>query len=209
MRKLFSLFVALIATTSLWAYDFQSGDLYYNITSNSAPYAVEVTSKSSSYPYNDGVMFTSVTIPQNVTYNGTNYSVTSIGEYTFSYCSSLTSVTIGNSVTSIGENAFRQCSSLTSITIPNSVTSIGVNAFYYCTSLTSITIPNSVTSIGSCAFSGCDNIKTMVVRSGNTVYDSRNNCNAIIETATNTLIAGCQNTIIPSSVTSMGKCAFY
>ena len=209
MRKLFSLFVVLIATTSLWAYDFQSGDLYYNITSNSAPYAVEVTSKSSSYPYNDGVMFTSVTIPQNVTYNGTNYSVTSIGEYTFSYCSSLTSVTIGNSVTSIGENAFRQCSSLTSVTIGNSVTSIGNSAFSGCSSLTSITIPNSVTSIGHSAFSGCDNIKTMVVRSGNTVYDSRNNCNAIIETATNTLIAGCQNTIIPSSVTSIGESAFY
>ena len=209
MRKLFSFFVALIATTALWAYDFQSGDLYYNITSSSAPYAVEVTSKSSSYPYNDGVMFTSVTIPQNVTYNGTNYSVTSIGEYTFSYCSSLTSVTIGNSVTSIGENAFRQCSSLTSVTIGNSVTSIGNSAFSGCSSLTSITIPNSVTSIGNSAFSGCDNIKTMVVRSGNTVYDSRNNCNAIIETATNTLIAGCQNTIIPSSVTSIGESAFY
>ena len=208
MRKLFSLFVVLIATTSLWAYDFQSGDLYYNITSSSAPYAVEVTSKSSSYPYNDGVIFTSVTIPQNVTYNGTNYSVTSIGEYTFSYCCSLTSVTIGNSVTSIGENAFRQCSSLTSVTIGNSVTSIGNSAFSGCSSLTSITIPNSVTSIGNSAFSGCDNIKTMVVRSGNTVYDSQNNCNAIIETATNTLIAGCQNTIIPSSVTSIGYAAF-
>ena len=232
MRKLFSLFVALIATTSLWAYDFQSGDLYYNITSNSAPYAVEVTSKSSSYPYNDGVMFTSVTIPQNVTYNGTNYSVTSIGEYAFYYCSSLTSITIPNSVTSIGDRAFwncdnltsitipnsvtrigkaafHWCTSLTSITIPNSVTSIGYNAFSYCSSLTSITIPNSVTSIGENAFSSCDNIKTMVVRSGNTVYDSRNNCNAIIETATNTLIAGCQNTIIPSSVTSIGRGAFY
>lgn len=163
MRKLFSLFVVLIATTSLWAYDFQSGDLYYNITSSSAPYAVEVTSKSSSYPYNDGVMFTSVTIPQNVTYNGTNYSVTSIGEYAFYYCPSLTSITIPNSVTSIGDRAFENCFSLTSITIPNGVTSIGDEAFAECNDLTSITIPNSVTSIGDWAFWNCDNLTSITI----------------------------------------------
>ena len=105
-------------------------------------------------------------------------SVTSIGNYTFQYCSGLTSVsipnsvknignsaflgcsgltsvTIGNGVTSIGGNAFGGCSSLTSITIPNSITSIGGSAFINCTSLTSIIIPNSVTSIGGSAFSGC------------------------------------------------------
>ena len=85
-------------------------------------------------------------------------SVTSIGEYAFSHCTSLTSVTIPNSVTSIGEYAFSHCTSLTSVTIPNSVTSIGEHAFSYCTSLTSVTISDSVTSIGEYAFYDCTSL---------------------------------------------------
>ena len=135
-------------------------------------------------------------------------SVTSIGSHAFLDCSSLTSITIPNSVTSIGSYAFHSCDGLTSITIPNSVTSIGGSAFFGCSSLTDIAIPNSVTSIGDDAFSYCGTITSMVVENGNTIYDSRENCNAIIETATNTLIAGCQNTIIPNSVTSIGGYAF-
>ena len=115
---------------------------------------------------------------------------------------------INYAVTSIGNYAFRGCTGLTSVTIPNSVTSIGRYAFYDCTGLASVTIPNSVTSIGNEAFRGCSGLTSVIVESGNTKYDSRDNCNAIIETTSNTLIAGCKNTSIPNSVTSIGNYAF-
>ena len=143
---------------------------------------------------------TSLTIPN---------SVTSIGNGAFEYCSGLTSLTIPNSVTSIGESAFSGCSGLTSLTIPNSVTSIGESAFRGCSGLTSLTIPNSVTSIGNGAFYNCSGLTSITVDSKNTIYDSRNNCNAIIRKSDNTLLFGCKNTIIPNSVTSIGNGAFY
>ena len=89
-----------------------------------------------------------------------------------------------------------------------SVTSIGIEAFYDCDGLTSITIPNSVTSIGERAFSYCYGLESIIVENGNTIYDSRENCNAIIETETNTLIVGCKNTVIPNSITIIGERAF-
>ena len=141
--------------------------------------------------------------------SGTHYQVTNIGDYAFVDCSGLTSVTIGNGVTSIGRSAFASCHGLTSVVIPSSVTSIGTWAFGWCSGLTSIEIPSSVTSIAGNAFSDCTDLTSIVVESGNSVYDSRNNCNAIIETTSNTLIAGCKNTMIPSSVTSIGNYAFY
>ena len=143
---------------------------------------------------------TSITIPN---------SVTSIGNYAFYDCYGLTNIEIPNSVTNIGERAFYGCKGLTSITIPNSVTSIGYAAFGGCTGLTSVTIPNSVTSIGYAAFCNCKGLTNIIVESGNMYYDSRDNCNAIIETATNTLLAGCQKTIIPNDVTSIGNYAFW
>ena len=138
-------------------------------------------------------------------YKGENYV---IGASVFKGNTTIKSIVIPNSVTSIGESAFYGCTGLTSITIPNSVTSIGGNAFSGCRGLTSITIPNSVTSIGSSAFENCTGLTSIIVATGNANYDSRDNCNAIIETATNTLVAGCKNTLIPNSVTSIGDYAF-
>ena len=116
--------------------------------------------------------------------------------------------TIPTSVTSIGDYAFCDCHNLTSINLHNNITSIGQWAFLGC-DLTQLKIPASVTSIGEYAFGGCDHIATITVDSRNPVYDSRDNCNAIIETASNTLVSGCTNSFIPTSVTAIGTAAFY
>ena len=196
--------------------------IYYNL--NSEAKTAEVTSNPNKYQGD-------VAISESVTYDDAVYSVTTIGWLAFAGCSGLTSITIPDGVASIGEGAFYFCSGLTSITIPssvtridnyafdgcsgltsinipNSVTTISNGAFNSCSSLTSVTIPNSVTRIGSGAFSLCSSLTSIKVESENTKYDSRDNCNAIIETESNTLISGCQNTTIPSNVTSIGEWAF-
>ena len=147
-------------------------------------------------------------IPDSVMHDGTTYPVASVEGHAFEGCVDLTSVTIPNSVTSIGASAFHNCSGLTTMTIGSGVTSIGDESFSGCSSLTSITIPSSVTSIGINAFYGCSGLNSIVVDSGNTVYDSRENCNALILTATNGLIQGCNNTVIPNSVTLIYSSAF-
>lgn len=135
-------------------------------------------------------------------------SVTSIGEYAFSWCSALAYADIPDSVVSIGKYAFQHCSALSSLVIPGSVKSIGAWAFD-CSGISSVVIPKSVESIGTGAFSMCSALNRITVEEGNAVYDSREGCNAVIETATNTLIAGCASTLrIPRSVTAIGACAF-
>ena len=124
------------------------------------------------------------------------------------YFSSIKSVVIPNTITSIGNGTFNKCTSLTSVTIGNSVTSIGNHAFYQCSGLTSINIPSGVTSIGEYVFDNCSALTSITVDSSNTVYDSRNDCNAIIKTNTNKLIQGCDNTVIPNTVTSISDRAF-
>lgn len=221
------LMLALLLPATVTAHDFEVDGIYYIINGNEAT----VTFRGTSYYEYSNEYSGSVTIPSSVTYNGTIYSVTSIGVLAFYNCSGLTSVTIPNPVTeigysafsgcrgltsvtiptslkTIGERAFKDCQSLTSVAIPNSVTTIGESAFYNCSALTSVSIGNSVSSIGNSAFYGCGGMTSIVVASGNTTYDSRGNCNAIIETASNTLIAGCCNTVIPGTVTAIGDDAF-
>ncbi len=164
----------------------------------------------------------SIFIPYSVTkignlafYNCENLSsvniqegLTEIGMAAFIDCINLTNIIIPESVTSIGYDAFCGCSGLTGITIPESVTSIGYSAFFGCSGLTEINIPKNVTSIESYAFYGCSNLTSITVDERNPIYDSRDNCNAIIETESNTLILGCITTVIPYSVTSIGNTAF-
>lgn len=130
---------------------FASGGINYRITSGTT---VEVAPTSIT-----GV----ISIPANVSYNNTNFTVTSIGDDAFAGNSSLGIVSIPNSVTIIGARAFKNCRQLISVSIPNSVTSIGNYAFERCWDLTSITIPNSVTTIGEGAFQSCDELISIVV----------------------------------------------
>ena len=137
-------------------------------------------------------------------------SVVYIGNRAFGGCGFTGPLVIPNSVKTIGKEAFSTCEGFSGeFFFGNSVTSIGKWAFAYCTGVNgSFTIPASTISIGESPFWGCDGIEYIIVDSENTVYDSRNGCNAIIETATNTLINGCKNTIMPNSVTSIGNRAF-
>lgn len=137
-------------------------------------------------PYQDNKYEGDISIPSEVTSDGVTYRVTAVAE-----------------------NAFWDCGGLTSIVLPAGLESIGPSAFLACTQLTSLKIPASVTSIGDLAFCFEGALTSIEVDENNTVYDSRNRCNALIKTATNTLITGCVNTIIPATVTSLADYAFH
>ena len=193
------LFLALVATTALWAEDFYVGGIYYNILTDKTN-EVEVT-----YQYewssDNYAGLTTATIPETVTYNGTTYSVTSIGDEAFYNCRSLTSITIPNSVTSIGDEAFYNCRSLTSITIPNSVTSIGDEAF----ADTGIynnesNWENGVLYISNCLIEAKDDISgAYIIKEGTRLIADR----AFYRCESLTSIT------IPNSVTSIADYAFY
>lgn len=158
-------------------------------------------------------------------------SVTEIGNHTFYGCSSLTSVELPEGIKYIGMSIFEDCINLESVNIPDNVESIGIQAFMGCKKLTSINIPDSVKVIQEYAFKGCSSLTSLVIPESvalieegittackglesivvvpnNPVYDSRNNCNAIIETATNKLVADCKSTKIPDGIESIGTAAF-
>lgn len=146
-----------------------------------------------------------VNIPESID----KYNVTAIGKDAFNRKDQITSVTIPNTVVTIEDVAFEECEGLTNITIGTNVKKIGTSAFYGCNSLKSIRIPRSVTELGTNIIGKCSSISNITVDENNSVYDSRNNCNAIIETATNTLVSGCQETTIPINITKIGNRAFY
>ena len=178
-----TLILSVFFSISASAYDVEVDGIYYDISGTTA-----------TVTYGDNEYSGDIVIPESITYENSKYSVTSIGDWAFSYCTGLTSITIPNSVTSIGNYTFFGCSGLTSVTIPNSVTSIGDYAFSDCCSLTSITIPNSVTSIGDGAFSGCSGLTSITIP---------NSVTSIGELAFDEC-SGLTSITIPNSVTSIG-----
>ena len=136
-RAIFAIAMMLITASTSWAYDFIVDGIYYNYNGDGE--TVSVTYKNKDYNSYSG----SVVIPSTVTYDGTTYSVTEIGDGAFETCSNLTSLTIGNSVTSIGSYAFNNCKNLISVTIPKSVNKIGDKAFYNCYGIMSFTSLNT------------------------------------------------------------------
>ena len=173
---------------------------------------------------------TSISIPDNVTDIGSNAflgctnlktvklsnNITSLSRGIFSDCASLESIIIPSGVKSIGKSAFEGCSSLRSINIPEGVEIITPRLFFNCSSLTQLIIPKSIISIKNedengnqwTFVFGCNSLSSIIVDEDNPVFDSRDKCNAIIETASNTLIAGCPATKIPEGITSIGSYAF-
>ena len=187
-RFTFIITALLLATATMMAKEFTLGKLKFKTLSDTKVELVGAVNKG----------ITNLDLNSAITYQGKSYSLTSIGEYAFEACSSLTSITIPNSVTSIGDWAFSGCSRLTSITIPNSVTSIGWLAFDGCSGLTSITIPNSVTSIGFAVFDGCSALNSITIPNSVTVIGTW----AFKDCSSLTSIT------IPESVTSIGDEAF-
>ncbi len=209
-KSVFTFALALLTAASAWAYDFKAGDLCYNITDETAK-TVEVTYEYEKSSKNYSALSGAVNIPETVSYNSMTYSVTSIEDYAFAYCSKLRQVNIPGSVTSIGEWAFADCSKLTQVNIPfalcsalkqvnigDGVTSIGDYAFAYCSALTQVTIPNSVTSIGEAAFANCSKLTQVAIPDGVTSIEgwTFQSCTALTEVN------------IPNSVTSIGYLAF-
>ena len=224
-QKLFGRLVAvaavlLLSAATASAHSFEVDGIYYE--KNSDGTSVSVTYKGSSYSSYSNEYSGEVTIPSEVAYEGTTYSVTSIGDSAFRGCSGLTSVSIGNSVISISERAFWGCSGLTSVSIGNSVTAIGDYTFFGCSGLTSVVIPNSVTSIGEGTFYECSGLTSVVIPNsvtsiGNSVFYGCSGLTSVsignsVTSIGNSAFAYCSGLTsveIPNSVKSIGEDAFW
>lgn len=180
----------------IYAYDFISDEIYYNILSETDR-TIQVTTNDwdGNHPAYSG----SIVIPSKVIYQSKTYTVTGIGESAFHRCEGLTSITLPNSITTIGDWAFSLCESLTSLELPNSITTIGNGVFNYCSSLESLTLPNSITAIGYYAFRRCWFLRSITLpNSLTTIGDyAFQDCNRLTSIT------------LPNSITSIGEGAFH
>ena len=188
MKKLLLLFALMLLPMLASANTVEIDGICYNLISKSK--VAVVTEKRNEYAGN-------VVIPESVSYEDMEYSVTTIGFRAFAYCPGLTSVTIPNSVSSIDNEAFSS-SDLTSVIIPNSVTFIGSRAFDCCYSLTSITIPDGVTSISNATFNNCIALTSVTISNSVTSIGEYAFCEC----------RSLRSVTIPNSVTKIGYHAF-
>ena len=211
--RLLLLASAIATSLSAAAYDFESAGIYYNITGNNT---VEVT-----YSDRDNNTYSgSISVPETVTNNGTEYSVTKIGEYAFQG-SAVTSVSMPESITSIDYNAFKGCQNLESVTLPESLTTLGSYAFYSCKLLKTIKIPSGVTAIPSSCFYECSSLESVTIPEGVTTIGEcafqSCNLNALtlpesLETIGNSAFyrnRSLKSVNIPAKVKTIGEQAFY
>ncbi len=227
MKRLFllSALALFLCSAHSWAYSFKEGDIYYNITSeeDADVKTVEVTWGGSNAKSGTDAYTGTVTIPETVEHEETEYTVTGVGYCAFYGCTGLTSIVIGDNVTYIGEQAFDGCtnlagelkipdsvteivayafdgcSSLTSLTLGENVASIGNYAFYNCSGLTGeLKIPDSVTELGERAFTGCAGLTSLIIGNGVTT----------IGQYTFDACSGLESIVIGENVTSIDQYAF-
>ena len=185
MKRITLLFIGICfySISHAAGYDFVADGMAYKINADNM--SVTMTYMSHNNFFDTYFPLTEVSVPEQVSHAGKTYAVTSIDGMCFMYCDQLSTVTL-----------------------PKGLQSIGDRAFDGCTALLSINLPSSVTDLSPTAFARCANLEELTVDSDNPIYDSRNNCNGIIETSTNTLLLGCKSTVIPDDVTSIGAHAF-
>lgn len=179
-------------------------DIHYAIT---GLHTVKVIANIN--PYRDCAYkeHSTIDIPETVFYNGIKFIIIEIDKSAFQNCENLVTVSLPNTIVKIGDYAFEWCEKLTDVVIPPNVIEIGERAFSG-SNLQSIVIPESVKFIGEHAFSSGENLVEIRIESKKTKYDSRNNCHAMIDTTSNSLIVGCQNTIIPNNIKIIKEFAF-